>query len=266
LRTDLPQIAVPTTYAGSEVTSILGETKGGVKTTLKSPKVLPETIIYDVDLSLSLPVSLSVVSGFNAIAHAAEALYAQERNPVISLLAAEGIRAISSALPKIVKAPQDREARSDALYGAWLCGMCLDSVGMALHHKLCHTLGGAFDLPHAETHTAVLPHALAFNASAAPEAMAAIAQALGVDDAARGLYELARELGATMALEALGMPADGIETATDLAMSNPYWNPQPFDHSSIRDVIARAHAGAPPIPFQMPSSAAKAAAAERGSL
>lgn len=246
LRTDLPQIVTPTTYAGSEMTPILGETKDGVKTTQKSPKVLPEVVIYDVDLTLSLPPALSATSGINAIAHAVEALYAQDRNPIIAMMAAEGIRALASALPIIVASPGDRAARSDALYGAWLCGMCLGAVGMALHHKLCHTLGGSFDLPHAETHTAVLPHATAYNAAAEPEAIRAIAGALGVADAAQGLYDLAARLGAKMALRDLGMPQDGIDKAADIAMANPYWNPRPLQRSAIRDLIARAYAGTAP--------------------
>lgn len=246
LRTDLPQIVVPTTYAGSEMTSIIGQTEGGVKTTQKSPRVLPEVVIYDVDLTLSLPPALSAVSGMNAIAHAVEALYAEERNPIVSLMAAEGIRALARALPAIVDRPDDREARSHALYGAWLCGTCLGAVGMALHHKLCHTLGAAFDLPHAETHTAVLPHAVAYNAPAAPEAMRIVADALGAGDAAQGLHDLARRLKAPVALRDLGMPEAGIDAAVDAALQRPYWNPRPLDRAALRDLIARAHAGAPP--------------------
>ena len=166
LRTDLPQIVIPTTYAGSEATAIIGETKDGVKVTQRTLKVLPEVIVYDVDLNMTLPPALTATSGINAIAHAVEALYAQDQNPVTSLMAEEGIRALARALPVIVKEPGNVEARSDALYGAWLCGTCLNAVGMALHHKLCHTLGGSFDLPHAETHTVVLPHATAYNAAA----------------------------------------------------------------------------------------------------
>ena len=161
LRTDLPQIAVPTTYAGSEMTPIIGETEHGKKTTQRTLKVLPEVVIYDVDLTLSLPAKLSATSGMNSIAHAVEALYAENRNPITSMMAEECIRAFGRALPKVMDKPKDREARSDALYGAWLGGACLGAVGMALHHKLCHVLGGSFGLPHAETHTVVLPHALA---------------------------------------------------------------------------------------------------------
>src|SRR3954453_1770406 len=194
LRTALPQVVVPTTYAGSEMTPILGETKDGVKTTQRTLKVLPEVVIYDVDLTLGLPAAISGTSGMNAIAHAVEALYAVDRNPVISLLAEDGIAALARALPRISEDPQDRVARSDALYGAWLCGTCLGGVSMALHHKLWNVLGGAFDLPHAETHTVILPHATAYNAGAAPEAMTRVARALGRPDPPRALYELVGRL------------------------------------------------------------------------
>jgi alcohol dehydrogenase class IV len=246
LRTDLPQIVLPTTYAGSEMTPILGETKDGVKTTQRTPKVLPEVVIYDVDLTLGLPPAIAMTSGMNAMAHAVEALYARDRNPIISLMAEEGIRSLARALPKIVNDPQDRTARADALYGAWLCGTCLGSVGMALHHKLCHVLGGTFDLPHAETHTIVLPHAVAYNAPAAPDAMERIARALGAADAAQGLYELAGRLGAKRALRDIGMPADGIERAVQNAMAAPYWNPRPLEEGRLRDLLMRSWNGDPP--------------------
>jgi alcohol dehydrogenase class IV len=246
LRTDLPQIVVPTTYAGSEATPILGETKDGLKTTQKSPKILPEVIVYDVDLTVTLPPGLSAASGMNAIAHAVEGLYTQDANPIVSLMAEEGIRALGAALPRIVRDPADREARSDALYGAWLCGVVLGSVGMALHHKLCHTLGGTFDLPHAETHTVVLPHAAAYNAPAAPEAMARAARALGVADAPTGLYDLAKGLGAPIALKDIGMPEFGLDRAADLAVANSYWNPRPIERAGIRALLDDAFWGRRP--------------------
>jgi len=246
LRTDLPQIAVPTTYAGSEMTPILGETEGGRKVTQSTSKVLPEVVIYDVALTLSLPPMLSGTSGINAIAHAVEALYAQSRNPIISLIAAEGIGALARALPRIAETPGDVAARSDAQYGAWLCGTCLGAVGMALHHKLCHTLGGTFELPHAETHTIILPHALAYNAPAVPDAIKRLRQALGADDPAAALYDLAGVVGAARALRDLGMPEGGIDRAVDLALANPYWNPRPLERDGIRNLLKRAWAGEPP--------------------
>lgn len=245
LRTDLPQIVIPTTYAGSEMTPILGETRDGTKTTQSSARILPEVVIYDVDLTLSLPSALSGTSGINAIAHAVEALYAREGNPIVSLMAVEGISALSMALPRLAVDSSDREARTDALYGAWLCGTCLGAVGMALHHKLCHVLGGTFDLPHAETHTIVLPHALAYNASAVPEAMARLKPVLGTDPALT-LYRLAETVAAPRGLRDLGMPEVGIDEAAARALANPYWNPRKLELAPLRDLIARAWAGEPP--------------------
>ena len=164
------------------MTNLLGETAGGEKKTQRSPKILPEAVIYDVELTLSLPPRLSATSGLNAMAHAVEALYAKDRNPITSWMAEEGIRAFAASLPRIVADPGDRDARTRAQYGAWLCGMCLATTTIALHHKLCHVLGGTFDLPHAETHAIVLPHATAYNAPATPEAMQKIARALGADE------------------------------------------------------------------------------------
>ena len=248
VRTGLPQIVIPTTYAGSEMTPILGETEGRQKTTRSSPDILPETVIYDVELTLGLPAALSGTSGINAIAHAVEALYARDANPVTSLMAEQAIAALARALPAIAADPGDRVVRTNALYGAWLAGMCLSTVGMALHHKLCHVLGGAFGLPHAETHTVVLPYAVAYNAAAAPEAIARIAAALELpaDDAAAGLYDLAGAVGAARSLAAIGMPADGLDRAADLAVANPYWNPRPLDRAAIRDLLQRAFTGTRP--------------------
>jgi maleylacetate reductase len=248
LRTDLLQIVIPTTYAGSEATPILGETEAGRKITQRSSRVLPEVIVYDVDLTLSLPVTLSVTSGINAIAHAVEALYAEEANPVISILAEAGIAALAQALPRIVANPQDRAARSDALYGAWACGTCLGAVGMALHHKLCHVLGGTFDLPHAETHTVVLPHAVAYNAAAVPEAMARVARSIGTaaPDTAQVLFDLASGLGAPTSLRELGMPESGLDQAADLAVASPYWNPRPLERAAIRALLDDAWHGRHP--------------------
>lgn len=244
-RTDLPQLVIPTTYSGSEMTAILGETAAGAKTTLTSARVQPEVVIYDVELTLGVPARVAGVSGMNAIAHAVEALYARERNPVIRLLALEGIAALAGALPAVVTDPADRDARSRALYGAWLCGICLGSVGMALHHKLCHVLGGVFGLPHAGTHAVLLPHTLAYNL-AAIEQPDALAAALGAADAVQGIVELGRRAGAPAALRDLGMPADGVERAAAAAMADAYWNPLPVEERALRELIARAQRGDPP--------------------
>ena len=223
LESGLPIIAIPTTYAGSEMTPIYGLTEGGVKKTGRDVRVMPRCVIYDPELTLTLPLAMTVTSALNAIAHAAEGLYAPDGNPVLSLMAEEGIRASVAALTPLQADPRNLSARSDALYGAWLCGTVLGGASMGLHHKLCHTLGGSFNLPHAQTHTVVLPHALAYNAAAAPQAMARIARALHTadptldrHDPARALQQWALRHGAPSSLAALGMPAAGLDRAAEL--------------------------------------------------
>jgi maleylacetate reductase len=242
----LPILAIPTTYAGSEMTPIYGITEGGIKKTGRDARVLPRTVIYDPELSLTLPLGMSVTSGLNAIAHAAEGLYAHDGNPITALMAEEGIRAIAAALPKLARDPQDIGARGDALYGAWLCGSVLGAVAMGLHHKLCHTLGGSFNLPHAEVHTVILPHALAYNAAYAPEAMVRIARALGSRDAAQGVFDLAAAHGAPTSLRAIGMPEGGLDRAADLAATTPYPNPRPLERAALRALLQRAFDGTRP--------------------
>ncbi|HEU4625559.1 MAG TPA: maleylacetate reductase [Steroidobacteraceae bacterium] len=239
----LPILAVPTTYSGSEATSIWGYTENGIKHVAKDAHVQPRIVIYDPLLTLDLRSGISGPSGVNAIAHCVEALYAENANPLVSLMAEEGIRALGRSLPAVVNEPRNVEARSEALYGSWLGGVVLGAVGMALHHKLCHVLGGAFDLPHAETHTILLPHATAYNAAAAPEAMRRIARALGAENAAQGLFDLNLAIGAWVALKDIGMPRDGIERAVELATKNPYYNPAPIRAEGIRELLVNAWEG-----------------------
>jgi maleylacetate reductase len=248
LDSGLPIIAIPTTYAGSEMTPIWGLTEAGVKKTGRDARVLPRTVIYDPELTLSLPLAVTVTSALNAIAHAAEGLYAHDGSPVTALLAAEGIRASAAALGPLERDPRDIDARADALYGAWLCGSVLGSVSMGLHHKLCHTLGGSFNLPHADVHTVILPHALAYNSAHAPEAMRSIAQAIGEVDAPRALQDLAARHGAPTSLAAIGMPIEGLDRAADLAVTNQYPNPRPLERAALRALLQRAYDGAPPSP------------------
>ncbi|MBI2726101.1 MAG: maleylacetate reductase [Polaromonas sp.] len=246
LDSGLPILAIPTTYAGSEMTPIYGITEAGIKKTGKDARVLPRTTIYDPELSAGLPVGMSITSGINAIAHAAEGLYATDSNPVMDLMAREGIAAMGRALPAIKKTPNDMQARSDALYGTWLCGMVLGNVGMALHHKLCHTLGGSFNLPHAETHTIVLPHALAYNAAAAPQAMQVISEALGGKNAAQAVFDLAKNNGAPVAMKDIGMKEADLDKACDIAMQNQYDNPRPLERTAIRQLFQDAFEGTRP--------------------
>jgi maleylacetate reductase len=244
-RTGTAQVVIPTTYAGSEVTPILGETENGIKTTRRGPEILPETVIYDPQLTDSLPVSLSVTSGLNAMAHALEGLYARDGSPVYSVMAAEALAAFRSALPILVKAPQDHEARDAALYGAWLCGTVLGGVGMSVHHKLCHTLGGTLDLPHAETHAILLPHTIAYVADTVRNELRPAADLFG-NDVGAGLYDFAGSLDAPQRLADLGVAQADLDRVTDLALANPYWSPRRLEYDSVHALLYNAWAGERP--------------------
>jgi maleylacetate reductase len=245
LSSGLPLLAVPTTYSGSEMTTIWGISEGGAKKTGRDPKVLPKTVIYDAELTLDLPPQVSAASGMNAMAHCVEALYAHDGNPIISMMAEEGIRALASALPRVVAKPKDMEARSDALYGAWLAGCTISTTSIALHHKLCHVLGGSFNLPHAETHSIVLPHAVRYNQSAA-EAMRRIERALGAPDAAAAIHDLEKKLGLPLRLADIGMKETDLERAARIAADAPYPNPRKVEYAPVLELLRHAYEGVRP--------------------
>jgi maleylacetate reductase len=239
-------VAVPTTYAGSEMTPVWGLTDGGRKTTGRDPRVLPVSVVYDPVLTLGMPAGLTVTSAMNAVAHAVEGLYAPDASPVVSLMAQEGVRAFAGALPAVAADGSDLDARSEALYGAWLCGAVLGATTMGLHHQLCHALGGALGLPHSETHTVLLPHVLAYNAPAAPVMVSALQQALGASDPAAALWELEGRLGAPRALRDLGMAeADIAVFATQVAAAGLV-NPRGVTADDLARLLRRAWAGESP--------------------
>jgi maleylacetate reductase len=246
LHSDLPILAIPTTYAGSEMTPIYGLTEAGQKKTGRDPRVLPKTVIYDPNLTFDLPVPMSVASGFNAIAHAAEALYAENSNPITAMMAEEGIRALANGMPELVGNPRGAEGRGNCLYGAWLCGAVLGTSSMALHHKLCHVLGGTWNLPHAETHTVILPHAIAHNFAAAPEPMRRIERAMNISNASTGIFDLMKRLGAPVSLREVGMKQGDLDHAAQLVMESPYYNPRPPTRESVRGLLDDAFFGRRP--------------------
>jgi maleylacetate reductase len=248
LRTRLPILAVPTTYAGSEMTPFWGLTDGGRKTTGRDRAVLPATVVYDPALTTSLPADISAASGMNALAHLVEGLYAPDASPVTAVLAEEGIRVLADALQRVVVAPGDLDARADALYGAWLAGWVAGTATMGLHHKICHVLGGAYNLPHAGTHSAVLPFVTAYNASAAPAAMVRAARALGAQDPARALWDLAGRIGAPTSLAQVGLDPDRIPEAARLVVEAVPTNPRPVDRAAVHELLSAAHAGMLPGP------------------
>jgi maleylacetate reductase len=246
IRTGADQVVIPTTYAGSEMTDILGETAAGEKTTRRSPDIRPETVIYDVDLTLSLPVGLTVTSAMNAIAHAMEAFYAPDRNPVVVLMCKDAMAAFRDGLPRLIENPQDRPARAQALYAAWCCSTALGSVSMALHHKLAHVFGGSFDTPHAETHAILLPYTTAFNEQAIPDLLRPIVEAFRSDSAGGGLWDFARSVGSPLSLKAIGLREADLDRATAIAVKNAYANPRAIDRESIRELLQAAWDGRRP--------------------
>lgn len=235
----LPIVAVPTTYSGSEMTSIWGVTDADVKRTGRTAAVQARLVIYDPSLTVSLPPGITAASGMNAMAHAVEALYAPRVPAAAEAVAEEAIRLLHWALPAAVASPADLEARTAALRGAHLAGLALELAPMGLHHRLCHVLGGTFGLPHAATHAALLPHVVAFNAPAAPHAMARVTRALGGEPAA-ALQALNRSMGVVASLAALGMAPEDLEKAALQAVAQPCANPRPVTALDAQGILEAA--------------------------
>ena len=247
LRRDVAIVAIPSTYSGSEMTDIWGITEGDGKVTGRDPRVVPSLVVYDAELLRTLPPEIAGPSAINTIAHSVEALYAQNGTPLLSEIAEEGIRRMAAALRVICGPGRETDALEPALdetiHGAILCGSALAKATMGIHHKLCHVLGGTFGLPHAETHTVILPHAAAYNSEAAPDAMDAICRALGSGSAPAGLQELAREVGAPTSLRDIGFEERNLDRAADIATESPYYNPRPVDRESVRALLDDAFHG-----------------------
>jgi maleylacetate reductase len=245
LAIDVPIIATPTTFSGSEMTPIYGFTEAGHKRTGRDMRVLPRTVLYDPELIYSLPPSLAATSGMNALAHCVEGLYGKLASPITNLLAEEGSRALARGLTGIVQDPNDHDSYGLALYGAYLAGSVLAVVGTGLHHRICHILGGSFNLPHAETHAVMLPYIIWYNHEAAPEAMARVARALNVEDAVKGSFELAARLGTPRSLADIGLAEDSLQEAARLVMQSPIWNPRPVSLSDLEQLLQAAYRGLP---------------------
>ena len=249
LEAGLPNIAIPTTYAGSEMTSIWGITENGRKVTGRDPRVVPTLTIYDPRLTLSLPASVAGPSGLNAMAQAAVNVTSGGLNPIVTLMALEAVRALARSLPRVIGEPENLEARAEALYGACLAGAALGAGTTGLHHRLCHTLGGSFNTPHAETHSILLPHCIAYNATAAAQETAQVAQALGVENAALGVQQLARTLGAPTSLQEIGIEEADLDRAAAIATESTIKNPEPVTTERVRDLLVNAWQGSAPAPI-----------------
>ncbi len=239
VRTGLPQIAVPTTYAGSEMTPVLGETKDGVKTTRRDPAIAPGTVVYDPELTSTMPPGLTLTSALNALAHAVEALWAPDATAATDTWATEAADGILTALPGVLTDPQALPGRERLQEAALLAGRCLARTRMGLHHQLAHALGGTFDLPHAELHALLLPHVLAFNLPAAPKAAARLARITGGDPVAT-VGALARGHRGPTTLGALGVPRDGLRAVAERVAAQPYPNPRTPDADAVTRLLEDA--------------------------
>lgn len=238
-RTGLPQIAVPTTYSGSEVTPVVGETADGVKTTRRDPALAPGTVVYDPELTVGMPRGLTLTSAVNALAHAVEALWAPDATPLTDGLATESAEGILTALPSVLDDPDGIPGRERLQSAAWLAGLCLAQTRMGLHHQLAHALGGTFDLPHAELHSLLLPHVLAFNLPVAPKAATRLERTTGGDPVSVVSDLTARHDGPTT-LAALGVPRDGLRAVAERVASRPYPNPRTPEIEPLTELLEAA--------------------------
>jgi maleylacetate reductase len=247
-RTGVPQVAVPTTYAGSEVTPVLGETENGVKTTRRDPALAPGTVVYDPELTLGMPAGLTRTSALNALAHAVEALWAPDASPVTDALATEAVDGVLTVLPEVLADPAGLPGRTRLQAAGWLAGICLARTRMGLHHQLAHVLGGAFDLPHAELHAVLLAHVMAYDLPAAPAAAARLRRVSGADPVA-AVSALARAHDGPTTLRDLGVPRDGLRGIAERVVAVPYPNPRPLDVESVAALLDRGWSGdRPPFP------------------
>lgn len=247
----LPILAVPTTYSGSEMTPIWAFTENHRKTTGRDHAVVPVAVVYDPELTVSLPASLTANSGMNALAHLTESMYSPTASPISMLIALEGIRSLAVGLPRVIENPSDLEARSLALYGAWLGGWTLGTTTMGVHHAICAAIGGAYNTPHGPTHSAVLPYATMFNAEVANPAMRTIKRALGQANrpaprSGVGFWELAKDIGAVTSLQELGLPESALDEVTEMVLEAAPENPRPITRAGVRALLEAAYRGERP--------------------
>jgi len=251
---DVPLVAIPTTYSGSEMTPIWGRTSDGRKQTWSDVRVLPRTVVYDPELCLGMPPRLAAASGMNALAHCLEALWSAGANPITSVLARNGGRRLIDGLPRVIENPGDLDAHAGNLVGACLAGAALAQAGTAIHHRTCHVLGGGWNLPHAETHAVVLPHSTALVAARRPQAMAEVRKLLDADDPSAAVFELLIGLRLPLSLEALGLPEDALDEAARRVVDACRNDPIAPDEAAVRRMLDDAFFGRAPEPMESTAS------------
>ena len=239
-------VALPTTYSGSEMTSIFGRKADGRKKTAVDPACRPDLVIYDAELSMELPQRVSIASAMNSIAHAAESLYPQIPNPLAATMAKECLEAHRQGLLRLVDGADEYSARMDLLYGAFLGGLVVGMCGIALHHQLCHIVGGLYDIPHADSNSVILPQALDYNRDFVTAANETIVGVFGGESAASGVFDFAERIGAPVSLRSIGIPEEGLEQIVQTALAHRAYNPRPLDEESLCKTLQNAFEGSRP--------------------
>lgn len=212
----------------------------GTKRTGRDPRVLPATVLLDPALSRDLPLSISVASALNGMAHAIEALYARSRSPASDAIASHGLRLFTRALTVLPREPDSLQVRGDLLDAAWLCGHVLGQTQMGLHHQLCHVLGGRFDLPHAELHALLLPHVLGLTLERKHELRQQMGDAMGVKDPVGWLKERAAAAGLPGSLQAWNVPLEEADRLMEMVLATPYPHPVAVDRPALTGLLHAA--------------------------
>lgn len=242
LTEDLPIVAIPTTYAGSEATATWGMTENRTKTTGSDVKVLPKAVIYDSNLLATLPHEMVVASALNALAHCIDSLWAPRADPINRAHALEGARLLRDGFQGFTENQNEVTSRELSLQGCYLAALSFSSAGAGLHHKICHVLGGTFNLPHAETHAVVLPHVLRFNAQASENyAIDRLSEVFSTHDVVAGLEQLCTAINAPRHLSKLGFHETDIPEAVSRILAVvPDNNPMPVTEASLTELFQQA--------------------------
>lgn len=241
-----PIVAIPTTYSGSEMTGFCGITIDGVKRMHKSLDMLASTVIYDPELSVGLPLDVSMASAMNALAHCVDSVYVSTISPIILSAAHEGAAVLMHAMPRVAANPSDIAARTDLLYGAYLAGAALTG-GFAYQHGVAHTLGGSFGIAHGLSHALVLPHVASYNMRHAPGQLGRLARSMGVPAIGPAIFDILKTVGLPTSLAEVGFRESDIERAAAITVETDNGlNPGPVSIDDVRALLKDALEGRRP--------------------
>jgi maleylacetate reductase len=237
--TGLPMVSVPTTYSGAEWTEHFGIRQPDRRIVGRGRGAHLAGIVYEVSLTIDLPLAPTVGTAMNALAHCAEALYVRGRTDAGDLCALEGAELIVGSLPAVVAAPADVEARTRLLRGACFAGEALALAGLGLAHAMAQTLGGIYGLPHGAMNALTLPPALRFNAALEPGAVARFGAAIGAGNNPAGRVEELARLGNFERLQDYGVRESDLPGIAVSITQRPgnQMNPRPATPAEIEELL-----------------------------